>query len=119
VNVHVRHGLAGRPAVVDQQVLGAAALRPLLDLAVRIGQAQQRALGSRAQHLLVNDGRAASQTVPHVHIHVIPRYAGDTLRTLAGLAWHVTTLALPRPESRIPRQRLDAQAAAIRAQLEA
>jgi histidine triad (HIT) family protein len=108
-----------RQSVATLQELEPAARAQLLDLAVRIGQAQQRALGSRAQHLLVNDGRAASQTVPHVHIHVIPRYAGDTLRTLAGLAWHVATLALPRPESRIPRQRLDAQAAAIRAQLEA
>ena len=26
----------------------------------------------------VNDGRAAGQTVMHAHIHVIPRYAGET-----------------------------------------
>jgi len=25
----------------------------------------------------VNVGEAAGQTVPHVHVHVIPRYAGD------------------------------------------
>ena len=25
----------------------------------------------------VNDGRAAGQTVDHLHIHLIPRYAGD------------------------------------------
>lgn len=25
----------------------------------------------------VNVGRAAGQTVPHLHVHVIPRYAGD------------------------------------------
>ena len=25
----------------------------------------------------LNDGLAAGQTVPHVHIHVIPRYDGD------------------------------------------
>lgn len=25
----------------------------------------------------VNDGPAAGQTVPHVHIHLIPRYTGD------------------------------------------
>ena len=26
----------------------------------------------------INDGPAAGQTVPHLHIHLIPRYAGDT-----------------------------------------
>jgi len=25
----------------------------------------------------INDGQAAGQTVPHLHIHLIPRYAGD------------------------------------------
>ncbi len=25
----------------------------------------------------INDGAAAGQTVPHLHIHLIPRYAGD------------------------------------------
>jgi diadenosine tetraphosphate (Ap4A) HIT family hydrolase len=25
----------------------------------------------------INDGRAAGQTVPHVHLHLIPRHAGD------------------------------------------
>lgn len=25
----------------------------------------------------VNDGPAAGQTVPHLHVHLIPRYAGD------------------------------------------
>ena len=25
----------------------------------------------------INEGRAAGQTVPHLHIHIIPRYNGD------------------------------------------
>ncbi len=25
----------------------------------------------------INDGRAAGQTVEHLHIHLIPRYAGE------------------------------------------
>lgn len=28
-------------------------------------------------NLGINDGAAAGQTIPHVHLHLIPRYAGD------------------------------------------
>ncbi len=30
-----------------------------------------------AYNIGVNDGPAAGQTVPHLHIHLIPRYLGD------------------------------------------
>lgn len=33
----------------------------------------------------INVGRAAGQTVPHVHIHVIPRYAGDVASPTGGV----------------------------------
>lgn len=36
-------------------------------------------------NLLINDGKAAFQTVGHVHLHVMPRRHGDTLRFAAGL----------------------------------
>lgn len=91
----------------------------LWELARRIGAAQRQALGSQAQHFLVNDGRAASQTVPHVHIHVIPRYGRDHLQAVGQMLWHVGTLMLPKPESRRRRERLDRQAESIRAALEA
>lgn len=35
----------------------------------------------------VNDGRAAGQTVPHAHVHVIPRYAGDVPDPRGGIRW--------------------------------
>ena len=35
----------------------------------------------------VNDGPAAGQTVPHCHIHLIPRYAGDTGDPRGGIRW--------------------------------
>ncbi|MCV2367680.1 HIT family protein [Roseateles oligotrophus] len=34
-----------------------------------------------------NDGPAAGQTVPHVHIHLIPRYAGDCIDPRGGIRW--------------------------------
>lgn len=35
----------------------------------------------------VNDGAAAGQTVPHAHVHVIPRYAGDSPDPRGGIRW--------------------------------
>ena len=35
----------------------------------------------------INDGPAAGQTVPHLHIHLIPRYAGDSHDPRGGVRW--------------------------------
>lgn len=35
----------------------------------------------------VNDGYAAGQTMPHAHIHIIPRYAGDVTDPRGGIRW--------------------------------
>lgn len=35
----------------------------------------------------INDGAAAGQTVMHLHIHLIPRYAGDTDDPRGGVRW--------------------------------
>jgi diadenosine tetraphosphate (Ap4A) HIT family hydrolase len=35
----------------------------------------------------INDGPAAGQTVMHLHIHLIPRYAGDTEDPRGGVRW--------------------------------
>lgn len=110
----------GHTLVVPRQSVATLAELPqatrahLWEVVQRIGHAQRQGLGSAAQHLLVNDGKAASQTVPHVHIHVIPRHGRDTLRTLSRLFWHVTTLTVPRRETPARRARLDAVAARIR-----
>lgn len=85
----------------------------LWETAVRIGRAQRRALGSAAQHFLVNDGKDASQSVPHVHIHVIPRYRGDRYATVARMIWHLATLAGPPREKPDVRRRIEEEARAI------
>ncbi len=51
----------------------------------RIGHRLSRALrrcGLRCEgvNLFLADGEAASQEIPHVHLHVFPRYAGDSFR---------------------------------------
>ena len=38
-------------------------------------------------NLGVNVGAAAGQTIGHVHIHVIPRYAGDVDDPRGGVRW--------------------------------
>ena len=35
----------------------------------------------------INDGTAAGQTVPHLHIHLIPRYTGDRADPRGGVRW--------------------------------
>jgi diadenosine tetraphosphate (Ap4A) HIT family hydrolase len=35
----------------------------------------------------INDGAAAGQTVPHLHIHLIPRYLGDRPDPRGGVRW--------------------------------
>jgi len=37
----------------------------------------------------INDGAAAGQTVPHLHIHLIPRYKGDSADPRGGVRWIV------------------------------
>jgi len=35
----------------------------------------------------VNDGPAAGQSIPHVHMHLIPRYRGDRDNPRGGVRW--------------------------------
>lgn len=35
----------------------------------------------------INDGPAAGQTVPHLHLHLIPRYEGDVPDARGGVRW--------------------------------
>jgi diadenosine tetraphosphate (Ap4A) HIT family hydrolase len=35
----------------------------------------------------INDGPAAGQTVPHLHLHLIPRYVGDQPDPRGGVRW--------------------------------
>lgn len=35
----------------------------------------------------INHGPAGGQTVPHLHIHLIPRYSGDTADPRGGVRW--------------------------------
>lgn len=48
----------------------------VFDVAQRIGQAEMQVLGAKGVNILTNVGESAGQSVPHFHVHVIPRYIG-------------------------------------------
>src|SRR5438034_3333800 len=61
---------------------------PLFSLARRIATAIETGLGSQGAFLCVNN--KVSQSVPHLHVHVVPRTKGDGLR---GFFWPRTKYA--------------------------
>jgi diadenosine tetraphosphate (Ap4A) HIT family hydrolase len=46
-----------------------------------------RQLRPAGYNIGINDGAAAGQTVPHLHIHLIPRYSGDRDDPRGGVRW--------------------------------
>jgi len=61
--------------------------RAVLDL---LGVAKQRLDAERSPagyNIGINDGPAAGQTVRHLHLHLIPRYDGDTEDPRGGVRW--------------------------------
>jgi histidine triad (HIT) family protein len=75
-------------------------LGPMFEAARRVAAAQRSALGNAGTWIALND--VISQSVPHVHLHVVPRRPRDGLR---GFFW--------------PRQRYadEAEAASVAAAL--
>ena len=83
----------------------------LFRAAQRFGAALRRsALRCEGINLFLADGEAASQLVSHVHLHVIPRFAGDSFKL--NPRGGVTTY-----ENMPAREELDIAAAAVRAAL--
>lgn len=62
--------------------------QPLLDAAQRVARAVVDGLGAQGSFVAVNN--VVSQSVPHLHVHVVPRTKGDGLR---GFFWPRTTYA--------------------------
>jgi histidine triad (HIT) family protein len=57
-------------------------MQPLIMNAQRVAQAIVNALGSQGTFVAINN--VVSQSVPHLHVHVVPRSKGDGLR---GFFW--------------------------------
>jgi histidine triad (HIT) family protein len=52
----------------------------LATIGQRIARAARRSgLHADGNHMVINDGKAAAQSVFHIHLHVLPRRTGDKL----------------------------------------
>ncbi|MFC1664823.1 HIT family protein [Pseudomonadota bacterium] len=49
----------------------------------------EKAYAPNSFNIGINDGPDAGQTVPHLHIHLIPRYKGDVPDPRGGIRWVV------------------------------
>lgn len=65
-------------------------LMQLLEEAKQVIDAE---LNPNGYNIGINDGPAAGQTVPHLHIHLIPRYTGDCKDPRGGVRWVIAELA--------------------------
>lgn len=61
-----------------------ATLWALVDVAKELIEAEFKPAG---YNIGINNGPAAGQTVPHLHIHLIPRYEGDRTDPRGGVRW--------------------------------
>src|ERR1700744_3075521 len=62
--------------------LPAAQVGPLFQAAQKLESAVERALGAEGTFVAINN--RVSQSVPHLHVHIVPRRKGDGLR---GFFW--------------------------------
>jgi histidine triad (HIT) family protein len=95
--------------VASLETLDSALAGRLFQVAGKIAAALRKS-GLRCEGINVwlADGKAAFQEIPHVHIHVIPRYVGDGLRIEVGEDYGQTP----------PKDELEKQAKQIRKALD-
>lgn len=65
----------------------------LLDLLESAKYVMDKEFSPQGYNIGINDGQAAGQTVPHLHIHLIPRYEGDRPDPRGGIRWIITEKA--------------------------
>ena len=63
--------------------------RALADSISRVQGRIQKEYDPDGFNVGINIGAAAGQTVPHLHVHVIPRYKGDAPDPRGGVRWVV------------------------------
>lgn len=59
----------------------------MLDLLGKAKAVLEEELKPDGYNIGINDGPSAGQTVPHLHMHLIPRYKGDIEDPRGGVRW--------------------------------
>ncbi len=85
----------------------------IIELGNRIARAMRKLEPACDINWVVNDGKAANQHVPHVHLHLIPRQPGDSAALVARFGARAVTM-LRRPNI----AKLEPYAARLRAALQ-
>lgn len=70
---------------VDLTDTSADILNGLIAIGQRVAQATRACGFADANNIAINDGKAAFQTVFHIHLHVVPRRNGDKLSFAKGM----------------------------------
>lgn len=63
----------------DLSDMGTADLHAVIDGVQRVRRAIEASLSPSGVNIVQSNGEAATQTVPHVHFHVVPRWDGDRM----------------------------------------
>ena len=74
--------LIPKPHIETLADLPSAALGPLFAVAQRLSQAMENTLGAEGSFVAINN--RVSQSVPHLHVHIVPRTRKDGLK---GFFW--------------------------------
>ena len=73
--------------------LSAEETQSLWSLVAAVRQKLAQILAPAGFNIGINDGAAAGQTVPHAHVHVIPRYVSDMPDPRGGVRWVIPAKA--------------------------
>ena len=81
--------------------------RAMADLLKQVKGELDAELSPDGYNIGFNLGRAAGQTVGHLHVHVIPRYAGDVDDPTGGIRLVIPERGNYHTDGRVPRARGD------------
>jgi histidine triad (HIT) family protein len=68
-----------RDHIEDVWSLDARTAMSLSEATLKVARAVKHAVRPNGMNIIQSNGAAATQTVPHLHIHVLPRWGGDNI----------------------------------------